>query len=93
MRPVTIARNYAETLYELGERGGRADLYGELLDAVAGALETTPAIADMLAAPIYALARTSCSSSTTRAASRSSTRAVSCDCPCRPRAANSFLIS
>jgi len=51
VRPVTIARNYAETLYELGERGGRADVYGELLDAVAGALETTPAIADMLASP------------------------------------------
>lgn len=51
MRPVTIARNYAETLFELGERSGRAELYGELLDAVAGALETTPAIADMLMSP------------------------------------------
>jgi F-type H+-transporting ATPase subunit delta len=51
VRPVTIARNYAETLFELGERSGRAELYGELLDAVAGALETTPAIADMLMSP------------------------------------------
>lgn len=51
MRPVTIARNYAETLYELGERGGRSELFGELLDAVAGALETTPALADMLMSP------------------------------------------
>ena len=51
MRSVTIARNYAETLFELGERSGRAELYGELLDAVAGALETTPAIADMLMSP------------------------------------------
>ena len=51
MRPVTIARNYAETLYQLGDRGGRAEIYGELLDAVAGALETTPAIADMLMSP------------------------------------------
>ncbi len=51
MRPVTIARNYAETLFELGERSGRAELYGALLDAVAGALETTPAIADMLMSP------------------------------------------
>jgi len=51
VRPVTIARNYAETLYELGERSDRAELYGELLDAVAGALESTPAIADMLMSP------------------------------------------
>jgi F-type H+-transporting ATPase subunit delta len=51
VRSVTIARNYAETLFELGERSGRAELYGELLDAVAGALETTPAIADMLMSP------------------------------------------
>lgn len=51
MRPVTIARNYAETLFELGERSGRAQAYGELLDAVAGALETTPGFADMLMSP------------------------------------------
>jgi F0F1-type ATP synthase delta subunit len=51
VRSVTIARNYAETLYELGERSGRTEVYGELLDAVAGALETTPAIADMLMSP------------------------------------------
>jgi F-type H+-transporting ATPase subunit delta len=51
VRPVTIARNYAETLFELGERSGRAQPYGELLDAVAGALETTPGFADMLMSP------------------------------------------
>jgi len=51
VRPVTIARNYAETLFELGERSGRAQVYGELLDAVAGALETTPGFADMLMSP------------------------------------------
>ena len=51
MRSVTIARNYAETLFELGERSGRAEQYGELLDAVAGAVETTPAIANMLMSP------------------------------------------
>ncbi|HTC24696.1 MAG TPA: ATP synthase F1 subunit delta [Gemmatimonadales bacterium] len=51
MRPVTIARNYSETLFELAERSGRTGDYGELLDAVAGALETTPALADMLMSP------------------------------------------
>ena len=51
MRPVTVARNYAETLFELGERSGQAELYGNLVDAVAGVVETTPAISDMLASP------------------------------------------
>ena len=51
MRPVTIARNYAETLFDLGEDSGRTLPYGELLDAVAGALETTPGFADMLMSP------------------------------------------
>ena len=51
MRPVTIGRNYAETLFDLGEGSGRTLPYGELLDAVAGALETTPGFADMLMSP------------------------------------------
>jgi F-type H+-transporting ATPase subunit delta len=51
VRPVTVARNYAETLFELGERSGQAELYGNLVDAVAGVVETTPAISDMLASP------------------------------------------
>jgi F-type H+-transporting ATPase subunit delta len=51
VRPVTVARNYAETLFELGEQTGKAELYGELIDAVAGVVETTPAIGDMLMSP------------------------------------------
>jgi F-type H+-transporting ATPase subunit delta len=51
VRPVTVARNYAETLFELGEHTGKAELYGELIDAVAGVVETTPAIRDMLMSP------------------------------------------
>jgi len=51
VRPVTVARNYAETLFELGEQTGKAELYGELIDAVAGVVETTPAIRDMLMSP------------------------------------------
>jgi F-type H+-transporting ATPase subunit delta len=51
VRPVTVARNYAETLFELGEPTGKAELYGELIDAVAGVVETTPAIRDMLMSP------------------------------------------
>ncbi len=51
MRSVTIARNYAETLYELGERSGRTEAYGETLEAVAAVLQTIPAVADMLMSP------------------------------------------
>jgi F-type H+-transporting ATPase subunit delta len=51
VRAVTVARNYAEALFELGERAGKAELYGELVDAVAGVVETTPAIRDMLMSP------------------------------------------
>ena len=42
LRPATIARNYAEALFELGEKSGQTELYAELLDAVAGAIETRP---------------------------------------------------
>jgi F-type H+-transporting ATPase subunit delta len=51
VRSVTIARNYAETLFDLGERSGGAQAYGELLDAVASAVETTPGFADLLMSP------------------------------------------
>ena len=44
MRATTIARNYAEALFELGERSGNTDRYAELIDAVAGAVETTPEV-------------------------------------------------
>lgn len=51
MRAVTIARNYAETLFELGEKSGRSEQYGDLLEAVAAAVEGTPAIRNMLMSP------------------------------------------
>lgn len=51
MRPITVARNYAETLFQLGEQTGKAEPYGELIDTVAGVVETTPAIGDMLMSP------------------------------------------
>ena len=37
LRPVTIARNYAEALFQLGEQSGHTALYADLLDAVAHA--------------------------------------------------------
>jgi len=51
MRAATVARNYAEALFELGERGGHADRYAELIDAVAGAVETTPEVQAVLMSP------------------------------------------
>ncbi len=51
MRSVTIARNYAEALFALGEGSGQTPRYGELIDAMAGAVETTPQVQGMLMSP------------------------------------------
>ena len=51
MRSGIIARNYAEALFDLGESSGRADRYAELIDAVAGAVETTPQVQAVLMSP------------------------------------------
>ena len=51
MRSETVARNYAETLFELGERSGNVELYADLIDAVAAAVETTPRVQAVLMSP------------------------------------------
>jgi F-type H+-transporting ATPase subunit delta len=51
VRSTTIARNYAEALFDLGERSGKTDRYAELIDAVAGAVETTPEVQAVLMSP------------------------------------------
>lgn len=53
MRATTIARNYAETLFTLGERAGgdRTRQYAELLDALAGAIESDESIRLVLESP------------------------------------------
>ncbi|HET7599673.1 MAG TPA: ATP synthase F1 subunit delta [Gemmatimonadales bacterium] len=51
MRAVTVARNYAETLFELAERTGAAERFGEMIDAVAAAVEATPEVEAMLMSP------------------------------------------
>ena len=51
MRSVTISRNYAETLFELGDGSGQLAEYGELIEAVAVAIQTTPQIEDVLMSP------------------------------------------
>jgi F-type H+-transporting ATPase subunit delta len=51
VRSSTIARNYAEALFDLGEPSGRTNRYAELIDAVAGVVETTPQVQAVLMSP------------------------------------------
>lgn len=51
MRPVSIARNYAEALFALGERSGRTAEYADLLDAVAHGIAAAPRIEAVLMSP------------------------------------------
>ncbi len=51
MRTETIARNYAETVFQLGERSGNVERYADLLDAVAAAVEQTPRVQAVLMSP------------------------------------------
>jgi F-type H+-transporting ATPase subunit delta len=51
LRDETIARNYAEALFELGERSGQTQRYADLIDAVAAAVETTPQVQAVLMSP------------------------------------------
>ena len=56
MKQTTIARNYAEALLAAGEVGGRVDLFGRLMDAVAGAVAADHTIAIVLESPRVAKA-------------------------------------
>ena len=51
MRTETVARNYAEALFQLGERSGNVEPYADLLDAVAAAVEQTPRVQSVLMSP------------------------------------------
>lgn len=51
MRSVTIARNYAEALFALGERSGQTSGFGELIDALAAAVQASPEVQAVLMSP------------------------------------------
>ena len=51
MRAETIARNYAEALFALGEKSGQSELYADLLDGVAAAIEAEPTVQGVLMSP------------------------------------------
>ncbi|MDX2208595.1 MAG: ATP synthase F1 subunit delta [Gemmatimonadales bacterium] len=50
MRPVTIARNYADALLVLADKAGATEQWGDLIDATAAAMGT-PAIEAALVSP------------------------------------------
>ena len=51
MRTETIARNYAEALFQLAEQAGQLERYADLIDAVAAAVETIPKVKAVLMSP------------------------------------------
>jgi F-type H+-transporting ATPase subunit delta len=51
VRSETVARNYAEALFELGERSGNTARYADLMDAVAAAVDNTPAVQGVMMSP------------------------------------------
>ena len=51
MRAETIAKNYADTLFTLGERSGNTHAYAEWLAALAGAIEVSPKAQAVLLSP------------------------------------------
>ncbi|MBK8002696.1 MAG: ATP synthase F1 subunit delta [Gemmatimonadetes bacterium] len=51
MRSETVALNYAEALFQLGEKGGQTEAYGALLDAVAHGIAAAPSVEAVLMSP------------------------------------------
>ncbi len=51
MRETTIARNYAEALFQLGERTNESERFGDLIEGVGGAIEADESIRVVLESP------------------------------------------
>ena len=51
MRAATIARNYAEALFALGEKSGQTERYADLVEALAAAVEASPKVEAVLMSP------------------------------------------
>lgn len=51
MRESTIARNYAEALFQAGENAGRTEAYADLIEGVAGAMSADETIRNVLESP------------------------------------------
>jgi F-type H+-transporting ATPase subunit delta len=57
LRSASIALNYAEALFALGEKSGRAEQYAGLLEALAAAVELSPRVQSVLMSPKVTKAR------------------------------------
>ena len=51
MRERTIARNYADALFQAGERSGQTERYADLIEALAGAIQSDETIRQVLESP------------------------------------------
>ncbi len=51
MRAATIARNYAEVLFSLGEKSGQTERYADLVEALAAAILASPKVEAVLMSP------------------------------------------
>ena len=51
MRAESIARNYAEALFALAEKGGEVDAWGEWIEALSGAIVASPRVEAALLSP------------------------------------------
>jgi len=51
VRAATIARNYAEALFRLGEGSGRTERYAALIEALAAAVHASPRVEAVLMSP------------------------------------------
>lgn len=51
MREPTIARNYAEALFTLGERSGETEQFADLIEGVGGAIEADDVVRIVLESP------------------------------------------
>jgi F-type H+-transporting ATPase subunit delta len=47
----TVARNYAEVLFDIAGRSGQPERYADLIDALAAAVDTIPRVQAMLMSP------------------------------------------
>jgi len=57
LRAATIAKNYAEVLFALGEAGGRTEEYAGMIEALAAAVHASPRVEMVLMSPKVTKAR------------------------------------
>jgi F-type H+-transporting ATPase subunit delta len=51
LREPTIARNYAEALFQVGERSGNTELFADLMEGLAAAVESQDRVRQVLESP------------------------------------------